>query len=60
MAQNRQAKSKSFWLRLAKAERNHAQENKNKCLAKADDYGAAVYTVRIKALEHYIKSFEQE
>lgn len=56
--QHQQAKSKMHWLRLAKEQRRHAFENKSKCDKKGDTYGVQVYTVRIKALDLYIKNLQ--
>lgn len=53
-------KSKEWWLKLAKNERQHAYDNKGKCKDKGDDYGVQVYTVRIKALDLYIKNLQNK
>lgn len=57
-AQNGNHKSRIWWLKLAKQERQHAYQNKSKCSTKGDTYGVQVYTVRIKALDLYIKSLQ--
>jgi hypothetical protein len=59
-AQNGIHKSREYWLKLAKAERTHAYSNKSKCVEKGDDYAAMVYTVRIKALDLYIKNLQNK
>lgn len=52
--------NRKFWLKLAKNERQHAQENLQKMKDKGDDYAANVYKVRIKALVIYIKQLEKK
>lgn len=54
-SQNKQERSKRFWLKLAKNERSHAQDNMNKARREGNEYSTNVYSVRMKALDHYIK-----
>lgn len=53
-------KTRHFWLRLAKQERTHAEENMKRYKAKGEDYSVNVYKCRMKALDLYIKMLEKQ